>query len=336
MRRRRRHWSDRASDLMNEGESSMYTLVKPIGRFIAALALLAVLAVGGAPAALAAPDQQSVSTTAFVGVNVIPMDSERVLEDHVVIVRGDRITEIGPRSEIVVPADAQVIDGEGRYLIPGLADMHFHADELMEHLVLAVANGITTVQSLNVTAEEIRWPEEIASGQRFGSSMYTAPNPGGIPANAIFMLSRLDQAAAPYASARSYFTPFVDALTYEEGREWANRMLDAGASSLKTNLFLGREVFDAMIDVAEERGVPVQGHVWETTGFEYYVQSGGQVHHMTDLAPYLSGSFQGIPLQKFTFELIDERLPRFIEMALETGMAFTPTLNLVWYADQVY
>ncbi len=314
----------------------MNTIVNPIGRFIAALVLLAVLATSGVSTTLAAPNHQNVPTTAFVGVNVIPMDSERVLEDHVVIVRGDRITEIGPRGEIVVPADAQVIDGEGGYLIPGLADMHFHADELGEHLMLAVANGITTVQAFNATPGEIRWQEEIASGERFGPSLIAGPPISGLPANAVFLISRFDAAAAPYVSVRRYYDQFGGEITYEEGRQWATRMAEAGARFLKTNLFLGREAFDGVIDVAEERGLIVQGHVWATTGFEHYVQSGGQVHHMTELAPYLSDSFQGIPIQSYSFELIEERLPRFVQMAVEANMTFTPTVNLMWYADQTY
>jgi imidazolonepropionase-like amidohydrolase len=63
-------------------------------------------------------------TTAFVGVNVIPMDRERVLRDQTVIVRDGVITAIGRNPK--VPKDAVSIDGKGKYLIPGLVDMHTH------------------------------------------------------------------------------------------------------------------------------------------------------------------------------------------------------------------
>ena len=64
--------------------------------------------------------------TAIVGVNVAPMDEERVLANHTVIVEGDRITAMGPRDETPTPDGADIIDGDGRYLIPGLAEMHGH------------------------------------------------------------------------------------------------------------------------------------------------------------------------------------------------------------------
>ena len=65
-------------------------------------------------------------TTAFVDVKVIPMDSERVLENQTVIVEGDRITVIGAVEEVAVPEGAEIIEGNGAYLLPGLADMHMH------------------------------------------------------------------------------------------------------------------------------------------------------------------------------------------------------------------
>src|SRR5215813_7100436 len=63
---------------------------------------------------------------AFVNVNLIPMDRERVEARQTVIVRGDRIETIGASQSVALPPDAIVIDGSGRYLLPGLTDGHVH------------------------------------------------------------------------------------------------------------------------------------------------------------------------------------------------------------------
>lgn len=63
---------------------------------------------------------------AFVNVNVVPMDSERILENQTVVIQGERITVIGTADEVVVPQGAEIVDGNGAYLMPGLADMHTH------------------------------------------------------------------------------------------------------------------------------------------------------------------------------------------------------------------
>ena len=63
---------------------------------------------------------------AFVDVTVVPFDAEYLLEHHTVIVSDGVIRAVGPSSDIDVPADAVIVDGRNRYLMPGLADMHVH------------------------------------------------------------------------------------------------------------------------------------------------------------------------------------------------------------------
>ena len=75
-------------------------------------------------AALAA--SVSAETVAFTNVNVIPMDRERVLANQTVVVKNGLIVEIGDTKKVKLPKDALRIDGTGKYLIPGLVDMHTH------------------------------------------------------------------------------------------------------------------------------------------------------------------------------------------------------------------
>ena len=86
-------------------------------------------------AGLTAPGFRSVdrqdpnAATAFVNVNVVPMDRQQVLEGQTVIVQGDRILRIGPAATTDVPTGAIRIDGQGKYLLPGLSDLHAHLRE---------------------------------------------------------------------------------------------------------------------------------------------------------------------------------------------------------------
>src|SRR5688500_5377664 len=109
-------------------------------------------------------------TTAFVNVSVIPMDRERVLRDQTVVVRAGRIAAIGPASRTPVPKNAVRVDGRGKYLMPGLFDMHTHLfsddafpDELGdEELFVMLANGVTTVRLMIVTPEHLVMRQKIA------------------------------------------------------------------------------------------------------------------------------------------------------------------------------
>ena len=122
---------------------------------------------------------QGPQTTAFVNVNVIPMDTERVLENQTVIVEGDRITAIGPAAELAVPEGADVVEGNGAYLMPGLADMHTHLsyDPDPAHMRLFLAEGVTTVRNLNaIVPDHLEWREQVAKGELLGPTIYTSGN----------------------------------------------------------------------------------------------------------------------------------------------------------------
>ena len=92
-------------------------------------------------------------TVAFVNASVVPMDNERVLHGQTVVTSLGKISELGPTSEIKVPRGALVVDGSGKYLIPGLTEMHAHLpaadtppEEVDRILFLFLSNGVTTVR----------------------------------------------------------------------------------------------------------------------------------------------------------------------------------------------
>ena len=89
---------------------------------------------------------------ALVGVNVLPMDSERVLLDQTIVVRGAEIVAIGPRATTST-AGARRLELRGHYVIPGLADLHTHpqvAGDMTQYL----ASGVTTILSLGSFVDE--------------------------------------------------------------------------------------------------------------------------------------------------------------------------------------
>ena len=92
-------------------------------------------------------EAQPAEGIAIVGVHVVPMDEDRVLENQTVLVTDGRITGLGPNEEMAVPDAARRIEGKGRYLMPGLADLHVHIrrpDEYVNYLRW----GVTTVMHL--------------------------------------------------------------------------------------------------------------------------------------------------------------------------------------------
>ena len=108
------------------------------------------------------------SACAFVDVSVVPVDGAPPLEHQTVVTRDGRIAALAPAAETAVPEDAAVIPGEGRYLMPALADMHIHMQAGSPYwandLFLYVANGVTTVREMWGNAAFLRYRELSRAG----------------------------------------------------------------------------------------------------------------------------------------------------------------------------
>jgi hypothetical protein len=115
---------------------------------------------------------QSSATVAFTDVSVLPMDRERVLTNHTVIVRDGRIAAVGPSASVRVPADAQRVDGKGKFLMPGLAEMHAHVQgpaappELNRDIMfLYIANGVTTIRAMLGAPNQLALRDQLKRGE---------------------------------------------------------------------------------------------------------------------------------------------------------------------------
>jgi imidazolonepropionase-like amidohydrolase len=185
----------------------------------------------------AAPRAQDL-VTAFVHVHVVPMDREVVLRDHTVLVSGDRIVQLGPSTSVKTPAGATIVNGAGKYLTPGLGEMHAHLtsgnDLLNERiLLLNVVRGITTVRGMLGHPSHLVLRERVRKGELLGPTIYTSgPSLNGntVPDEATAVRLVEEQKAAGY-------------------------------DFLKIHPGIKRGPFDALAATANRLGIGFSGHV---------------------------------------------------------------------------
>src|SRR5690349_22406557 len=121
---------------------------------------------------------QMPSCAAVVHVTVVPMDREGVLSDQTVLVRGNRIAEVGSSEQVKVPDKCMLIEGHHHYLVPGLVDSHVHlplhdrSDQLLV-LQMLLTNGITTAINMEGSAEILEVRNQIRAGKVFAPTLYT-------------------------------------------------------------------------------------------------------------------------------------------------------------------
>jgi adenine deaminase len=136
--------------------------------------MLACSAASGSTAGDASQTTGRKPTLVIENVTVVPMDSERPLPHHTVEISGDRILRIAAANEIMRDAaGVRRIDGSGRFLIPGLADLHVHIWQ-PEDLLLYIANGVTTVRNMDGRPTHLEWREQIRRGELLGPDLYTS------------------------------------------------------------------------------------------------------------------------------------------------------------------
>lgn len=195
-------------------------------------------------------NRPSGQVTAIVHGTVVPMDSERELAAHTILVREGRIAWIGPDSMAEVPPDAQVIDAGGRWIVPGLADMHVHAGE--EDLPVFLANGITTVREMNGTPAHLAWRAEIREGRRPGPSLIVT---------------------GPLLAGEEQPWRHVLVGTPQGGRALVREQVRAGYDAIKIYDGLSRETYDAIVATADSARIPFVGHVPQAVGLERVLEA---------------------------------------------------------------
>jgi imidazolonepropionase-like amidohydrolase len=222
---------------------------------------------------------------AFTHVSVIPMDRERVLPDQTVLVRDGRIAAVGPAARVRVPADARRVDGAGKFLIPGLTDMHAHlfSDAAVpdsvapDELRIMLANGVTTARLMTGTPEQLALRERVRRGEVIGPTLYLAS----------------PQFAGRVYGDTAWFNGRVVA-TPEQARAAVRQVAAEGYDYVKLTLFISVPVYEAVVDQARRVGIRVIGHVDPQVGLARALAAGQQIEH---LAMYFEAALRdGAPM----------------------------------------
>jgi imidazolonepropionase-like amidohydrolase len=278
-------------------------------------------------ASLAQVKAPSSETVAFVNVNVIPMDRERLLPNQTVIVRNGVIAEIGDVKRIKIPPAAQRIDGAGKFLIPGLSDMHVHLfsdDEFPDALAedefkVMIAHGVTTIRLMIGTPEQLVLRRKSAREEILAPTIY---------------------AASPHFTGRKSTNAYV-VTTEAEARAAVSKSKQDGYDFIKVTTFLKPEVYEAIVDEAREQNIRVVGHAdSRSVGLPRALKAQQQIEHLDsyleallpDTAP-VKGSVSDIyvynPKNWESIDHLEEsKIPELARLTVAANPYVTPTLHL--------
>ena len=262
---------------------------------------------------------------AFVNVNIIPMDRERLLEDYTVIVKSGHIVNIGPAGEVDTPNGVVRIDGKGKYLLPGLAEMHGHSMDT-DDLLLMVANGVTKLREMAGSPKSLQWRTKVAQGKLVGPNICTAgPIIEGEPPPELKMLIPV------------YGKKLI--ATAEEGAKEVARQKAMGFDFIKVYNNIPRDAYDGLVAAAKAHGLRVAGHVPFPVGLEGAFEAGQRtIEHLRGyiwkLVPEDAPEQPGLTLRDraVSWQYADEsRMAALAKATKEAGVYNCPTLMVARY-----
>lgn len=203
----------------------------------------------------------SKETLAIVNANVIDGTGAAPIMNGVVVVEKGRIRAVGPRASVSIPKGAEILDAGGKYLLPGLWDMHAHFAQV-EWGPVYLAAGVTTVRDVGNEFDFIRSIRDaIQSGRGLGPRMLLAGIIDGEHPTAIGI---------------------IRADTPEQGRAAVNKYKNAGFDQIKIYSSIKPEVLKAICDEAHRLGLTVTGHIPRGMNAIQGVEAGmDQINHIS-------------------------------------------------------
>lgn len=254
----------------------------------------AITAIGG----LSFAGQANAADVLFKDVSYLSFEGGVHFEAGDVLTEGDRIVAVG----VVDSAAAEgaiVVDGTGRFLIPGLAEMHGHipsmsgpAEDRNDVLFLYVARGVTIVRGMLGAEGQLDLKRQISEGEITGPTLYLA---------------------GPSFNGNSVSSP-------EQAIEMVNTQVAEGWDLLKIHPGLTLAEYEAMATTANAAGIPFAGHVPEDVGIETALSFGQRtVDHLDGYLNLLTPDDE---------PLTDEDLAIAIRMTREAGAGQVATQAL--------
>lgn len=221
---------------------------------------------------------QEKSAYAITNVNVIPMDREVILPNQTVLIANGKIRRISNSNLIKIPKKYAVVDGSGKYLMPGLMDMHTHFwYEQGDHkntcdleLKMMLANGLTTARIMAGHPAYLEAREHVKSGKWIGPELFVVS----------------PQLAGRWPWEQD-FKNFELVETPEQAVIAVKKFKKDGYSEIKITFMVKPEVFNAIIETAKKEGIKVTGHVGPLVKLPTALAAKQQNEHMDEFIEML-------------------------------------------------
>jgi imidazolonepropionase-like amidohydrolase len=260
------------------------------------------------------PESSASREIVFEDVNIITMLKDEVKEHQTVVTKNGKITAIGAVKKVTYGKGALVVDGKGKYLMPGLAEMHGHVppiedmQPMKDVLALFAVNGITTVRGMLGHPKHLELRAMVNRGELLSPHFYTT---------------------GPSINGMSVTSP-------EAGAEMVRQQKKAGYDFLKMHPGLTRAKFDSIAATANKLRIPFAGHVSFGVGVWRAIEAGySSIDHLDGFIEGLVPGIETMVEQEtgpFALQVADKadttKIPQLIQALKAKNIWVVPTQSL--------
>lgn len=216
---------------------------------------------------------------AITNVSALSSDCSEMLDSTIVLISEGKITAVG--KDISIPKGYKVVDGSGKYLIPGLIDTHVHLQRSKNDLLLYLANGVTSVAEMFGDESHLNWRAEAQSG--------------ALSPNLFVATKKLGSVKGLKPKVRSWFGARPNYTTVKQAQKAVRDYKKQGYDAIKLSSYLNAEIYDALVDEAQRQDIQAVGHVSSSVGLDRFYTSGqSQLAHVEEVVKNLQHSFGGV------------------------------------------
>ena len=234
---------------------------------------------GRTPVIALQPSDETPERYVLANVRVLEPGSEQFSEPMDVVIENGVIADMGP--DMVERAAAPVMDGEGRYLMPGLTDSHVHLWNSQNDLALYLAYGVTQIREMHGLSHHLDWRDQIADGDLLGPDIFVVAA----------QIATYDFAEAVW---QSWTSKRNVARTPEAADQMVRDLAAQGYDAVKASSYLSHSGYEAVSAASEDVGIPLVGHVPVAARLDdLWASNQSEVAHVEELIKGLDRDFGG-------------------------------------------
>ncbi len=257
---------------------------------------------------------------AIKNVNIISPEGDRVIAGQTVLIEKGHIAAVD--SILNFSPETTIIDGSGKYLIPGLIDTHVHLFQSPNDLLLYLANGVTEIRELIGEEDHLQWRDEIKNG-RIGPKMFVAS-------------PRLGSFETKEGWFMSWSQGYMNIEDAEDARKTVKNLHEEGYDGIKIYSQLTKESYLAITETAKSLDMPVLGHIpWSLEFSDIWENGQSGIAHFEELMNALGREFNDSRMiggflgrEDDFLKFVEERSDEIAANLIKRDIAVTSTLWL--------